>query len=74
MDEQKDGLDRYFEVPPLNASSAKYLPSWAQLFDEQGFAAKWGPTTVERRNRCFNWTADEGQCNWAGPSWPYLLA
>jgi hypothetical protein len=60
----------YFEVPPTNGSG-KYQTSWSQLFDEQGFKAKWGPTTVERRDRCFNWTADEGQCNWAGPSWPY---
>jgi hypothetical protein len=25
------------------------------------FQAKWGPTTVERRNRCFNWTAGDGE-------------
>ena len=61
----------YFAVPPPNASAAKYMKSWATLFDPQGFAAKWGPTTVERRNRCFNWTSDTGECNWAGPSWPF---
>ena len=35
-----------------------------------GFKAKWGPTTAERRSPCFNQTQDEGECNWAGPSWP----
>ena len=33
--------------------------------------AKYGPTTVERRSTCFNMTQDTGECNWAGPSWPY---
>eukprot|EP01043_Picozoa_sp_COSAG02_P030829 COSAG02_NODE_1986_length_10180_cov_38.805575_10_plen_511_part_00 len=64
----------YFEVPWKSSSSAKYMKSWQTLFDPDGFQARWGPTTVERRNRCFNWTADTGECNWAGPSWPYETA
>jgi hypothetical protein len=32
---------------------------------------QFGPTTVERASNCFNMTQDTGECNWAGPSWPY---
>ena len=63
----------YFEVPDPAAGAgglAKYVRAWEQLFDEQGFKAKWGPTTAERRHRCFNFTGSTHECNWAGPSWP----
>ena len=51
---------------------SKYDGMWAALFDaESGFWAEYGPTTVERRNTCFNYTGDTAECNWAGPSWPY---
>ena len=61
-----------FEVPPKAAAvMAKYLKSWEQLFDPQGFAARWGPTTAEQRHRCFNYTHSTHECNWAAPSWPY---
>ena len=32
---------------------------------------EYGPTTVARRETCFNHTQDTEECNWAGPSWPY---
>ena len=38
------------------------------------FKAQWGPATAERRSPCFNQTQDGGECNWAGPSWPYETA
>jgi len=44
--------------------------AWAQLFDPQGFAGRYGPTTAERRSPRFRF-ASEDQCTWNGPSWPY---
>lgn len=45
---------------------------WASVFDaEDGFWAEFGPTTVARRETCFNHSQDLEECNWAGPSWPY---
>ncbi|OLF16753.1 MGH1-like glycoside hydrolase domain-containing protein [Actinophytocola xanthii] len=42
--------------------------AWSQLRD--GFAAPYGPTTVERRSRWFMHDAS-GCCHWNGPSWPF---
>lgn len=64
----------YFKVPPIDASvtaPTKYDRMWLQLDDSEGFLAEWGPTTVERRHPCFNYTQDSSECNWAGPSWPF---
>ena len=53
-----------------------YLPApdraiaWKQLFDPQGFAGKYGPTTAERRSPRFRFESDD-QCTWNGPAWPY---
>ena len=45
---------------------------WASVFDaEDGFWGEFGPTTVARRETCFNHSQDLEECNWAGPSWPY---
>ena len=44
--------------------------AWKQLFDPQGFAGKYGPTTAERRSPRFRFASDD-QCTWNGPSWPY---
>lgn len=46
-------------------------PAWRQILDPQGFAAPYGPTTVERRSPWFMAHAREGCCHWDGPSWPY---
>ena len=52
--------------------ATKYDGMWASLFDEKGgFWGKYGPTTVARRETCFNRSQDLEECNWAGPSWPY---
>lgn len=44
--------------------------AWKQLQDPQGFAAPFGPTTVERRAPGFM-HAEPHDCLWNGPSWPY---
>ena len=44
--------------------------AWKQLFDPQGFAGSFGPTTAERRSPRFRFASDD-QCTWNGPSWPY---
>ena len=55
-----------------NSASSKYDAMWALLFDaNDGFWGEYGPTTVERKNTCFNYSQDMTECNWAGPSWPY---
>lgn len=54
-----------FYSPAPNHSVA-----WRQLFDPQGFAGKYGPTTAERRSPRFRFASDD-QCTWNGPSWPY---
>jgi hypothetical protein len=44
--------------------------AWKQLFDAQGFAGRYGPTTAERRSPRFRFASSD-QCTWNGPSWPY---
>jgi len=44
--------------------------AWKQLFDPQGFAGKYGPTTAERRSPRFRFASSD-QCTWNGPAWPY---
>jgi hypothetical protein len=50
--------------------AAEHAVAWKQLFDPQGFAGKYGPTTAERRNPRFRFASSD-QCTWNGPSWPY---
>ena len=45
--------------------------AWSALTDPQGFAAPYGPTTVERRSPWFMHDALTGCCRWNGPSWPF---
>ena len=59
----------YFGVVPPERADA-YLPSWARLFLPEGFAARWGPRTAERADRCYNY-ATSHECSWNGPSWPF---
>jgi hypothetical protein len=54
-----------FNIPPPTRAVA-----WKQLFDPQGFAGKYGPTTAERRSPRFRFASDD-QCTWNGPAWPY---
>ncbi len=58
-----------FGMPPAADSSA-----WAQLTDPQGFAAPYGPTTVEQRSKWFMYQAGQGCCRWDGPSWPFATS
>ncbi len=55
----------YFNLPSTGFESA-----WKQLSDPQGFAAPYGPTTVERRASGFM-HVENHDCLWNGPSWPY---
>ncbi|MES2739909.1 MAG: RICIN domain-containing protein [Pseudomonadota bacterium] len=55
-----------FNMPPASSAGAM-----RQLFDPQGFAATYGPTTAERRSRWYYHEANNGCCRWNGPSWPY---
>lgn len=50
--------------------AASHDVAWKQLFDAQGFAGKYGPTTAERRSPRFRFASSD-QCTWNGPSWPY---
>jgi hypothetical protein len=52
------------------APAPSHDAAWKQLFDPQGFAGKFGPTTAERRSPRFRFASDD-QCTWNGPSWPY---
>jgi hypothetical protein len=58
-----------FDLAEAGDSSA-----WKQILDPQGFAAPYGPTTVERRSHWFMSEARQGCCHWDGPSWPYSTA
>lgn len=52
------------------APEAGHDVAWRQLFDPEGFAGKYGPTTAERRSPRFRFASSD-QCTWNGPSWPY---
>ncbi|MEI6809824.1 MAG: glycosyl hydrolase family 65 protein, partial [bacterium] len=56
-----------FHVPE---DKPEYAEAWRQLTDPQGFKAKYGPTTLERRSPYFLRPFKHG-CLWNGPSWPY---
>jgi hypothetical protein len=55
----------YFDIPPPDRDIA-----WKQLFEPDGFAGKYGPTTAERRNPRFEYKVQH-ECLWNGPSWPF---
>ena len=55
----------YFNIPQPQHGSA-----WKLLFDPQGFAGQFGPTTAERRNPRFGYQVRH-ECLWNGPSWPF---
>jgi hypothetical protein len=58
-----------FDMPSPADSAA-----WAQLTSPQGFAAPYGPTTVEQRSKWFMYQASDGCCRWDGPSWPFATS
>jgi hypothetical protein len=58
----------YFSLP-----DARYSVAWKQLMDPQGFYAKYGPTTAERRHPRFRFE-HKHECLWNGPSWPFATS
>jgi len=64
----------YFGAVPTDAAqSARYVGAWSQLEDADGFGARWGPRTTERRSNCYNFS-NSAQCNWNGGVWPFETA
>lgn len=59
----------FYQIPP-----SEYSIAWRQLFDSEGFAAAYGPTTVEQRCPDFEISYKGHECQWNGPSWPYLTS
>lgn len=59
----------FYNIPPEEHSDA-----WKQLFSTEGFAATYGPTTVEQRCPDFKLSYEGHECQWNGPSWPYLTS
>lgn len=57
----------------FDAAPTGYESAWKQLFDPQGFAGAFGPTTAERRSPLFQYEAG-GCCRWDGPSWPFATS
>lgn len=49
-----------------------YEVAWKKLFDKDGFAAPFGPTTVERNDPMF--LLKKSCCWWSGQSWPYATS
>jgi hypothetical protein len=47
----------------------EYEAAWKKLMDKDGFAAPFGPTTVERNDPMF--LLKDTCCWWSGQSWPY---
>ena len=60
----------YFNLPYDNA---EYSAAFAQLLDEDGFKAEYGPTTAEQRDSAFMSKLRPG-CRWDGPSWPFATS
>jgi hypothetical protein len=59
----------YFELPDPDKSAA-----WSQIMDPNGFYAPFGPTTAEQRDSHFRISYQGHECQWNGPSWPYLTS
>lgn len=57
-----------------NIPLGEYSIAWKQLFDSKGFAAPYGPTTVEQRCSDFKISYEGHECQWNGPSWPFLTS
>lgn len=55
----------YFNLPDRG-----YEKAWEQIMNPEGFYAPFGPLTAERRHPRFMF-ANDHDCLWNGPSWPY---
>jgi hypothetical protein len=62
------GYDPWAYASPAPAHGV----AWRQLFDPQGFDAKFGATTAERRSPRFRFESSD-QCTWNGPAWPFAM-
>ncbi len=58
-----------FNMPSSNFSTKPF----EQLMDNEGFAATYGPTTLEKRSKWYMHEAN-GCCRWDGPSWPFATS
>ncbi len=56
----------------LPDSGKGYEVAWKKLMDRDGFAAPFGPTTVERKDPMF--LLKKTCCWWSGQSWPYATS
>lgn len=56
----------YFDslIPTTTSThdATNYLPMWRELWDPQGFSAKWGLRTAEFRHACYNYSYEHGDC------------
>ncbi len=61
----------YFNIP-----DSRHTEAWSQLLDSQGFKAKYGPTSAERRHNNFDIKINysKHECLWNGPSWPFATS
>lgn len=63
----------YFSAVPRDPEGSRtYARAFEQLHHPDGFGAKWGPRTTERRACAYNFS-NRAQCNWNGPVPPALL-
>jgi hypothetical protein len=58
-----------FDMPDRDKG---YEVAWKKLTDKDGFAAAFGPTTVERKDPMF--LLKTSCCWWSGQSWPYATS
>ena len=59
----------YFGIPP-----EEYSDAWRQILDPEGFKAKFGLTSAERRDRRFSLNYVGHECQWNGPVWPFATS
>ena len=67
--EQHGYVPWMFGIPDPSRSDA-----WLQLDDTEGFKAKYGPTTAERRAKGYKVISKGHSCQWNGPSWPFATS
>lgn len=56
----------YFNLP-----DEKHANAWKQIKLEDGFKARFGPTSTEQRHSKFQISYEGHECQWNGPSWPF---
>lgn len=56
----------------FSSPARAHAVAWKQLFNPQGFDARYGATTAERRSPRFRFHSTD-QCTWNGPAWPFAM-